>query len=634
MSVISLNQACLAFGHVPLLDHANLQIAHKERLCIVGRNGTGKSSLLKVLNGDILLDDGDLQLIGSPKIAYLPQDPPRYQSETVRYYVLAGNPLWQQQLNEHEKLIAEVTEGKDVGGRLDSLQAEMEASGAWKAEQQAQQVIQRLELNGDDTLDQLSGGWLRRAALAQALVKRPDVLLLDEPTNHLDVDTIAWLEGFLKGLNITLVFISHDRAFIRNMATRIIDLDRGILTTHSGDYDMYVESKVKLLEDEQNQNAAFDKKLAEEEAWIRQGIKARRTRNEGRVRALQELRKQRQQRLNQQGRSRGTIAQSDASSKIVFEIENIQVRQEEQCLVDSFSTIIQKSDRVALIGPNGCGKSTFIKTLLGQHAASSGKLKRAQNLEVAYFDQHRTQLPPEETVADFVGDGKQQLMINGNNRHVLGYLQDFLFSPARARSPISALSGGEKNRLLLAKLFLKPSNLLVLDEPTNDLDIETLELLEELVSDYAGTILLVSHDREFVNRVATSCWFFEGHSKLIEIYGGFQEIQQYLQKKSVKSVDEKSAPKTDKVDKQPPKKKSNKLSYKLKLELDALPDRILELETEVEDLQVQVNDNGFFNRPHNETEPVLNQLANKEQELSAAYERWEELDALDNSSKE
>ena len=633
MTLISINQASLAFGHIPLLDKAELQIELRERLCIVGRNGTGKSTLLKVLNGEVLLDDGDFQFIGTPKVAYLPQDPPARQDQNVLDYVLSGEPAWQKQLAEYAKLSENLAVDANAMNRLEHLQNEMESSGAWQAETSARQAIQRLDLDPEATLDSLSGGWLRRAALAQALVKQPDILLLDEPTNHLDVDAIKWLEQFLVNLNITLVFISHDRQFIRNMATRIIDLDRGQLVSFPGNYDKYVEGKAKLIEEEERNNALFDKKLAEEETWIRQGIKARRTRNEGRVRALQDLRNQRKQRLSQQGRAKGQIATSESSSKIVFELDGVSIYQADQRLVNDFDSTVQKHDRIAMVGPNGCGKSTLIKSLLGKHDNVCGLIKRAQNIEVAYFDQHRAQLPPQSTVADFVGDGKQQLTVNGKPRHVLGYLQDFLFSPARARSPISALSGGEKNRLLLAKLFLKPSNLLVLDEPTNDLDIETLDLLEELVCDYPGTIILVSHDREFGKRVATSCWLFEGQGQLTEIYGGFQEIYQYLEQKQTQEV-KQPVPQADKSAKPVNKKQNNKLSYKLKLELETLPDRILGLETELENLQAQVNDAGFFSLSHEQTAPVLEALNQTEQSLNQAYERWDELESLANSNKD
>ncbi|MCM2681171.1 ATP-binding cassette ATPase Uup [Echinimonas agarilytica] len=633
MTILSLNNASLAFGHTPLLDRADLQIAERERLCIVGRNGTGKSTLMKVIKGDILLDDGAIKFIGTPKIAYLPQDPPTKTKQDVLSYVLAGEPKWQAQLSEYDAIIDKISDDPAAMRRFETLQSEMEVSGAWQGEMQAKQAIQKLDLEPDMQLSSLSGGWLRRAALAQALVTQPNILLLDEPTNHLDIDAIKWLEQFLVSLNITLIFISHDRQFIRSMATRIIDLDRGQLVSFPGNYDAYVEGKAKLIEEEERNNALFDKKLAEEEVWIRQGIKARRTRNEGRVRALEELRKQRKARLNKQGTARGKIAVAEASSKIVFELQNIVVKQGEQLLIDRFESLIQKGDRLALVGPNGCGKSTLIKTMLGDHQDVDGVVKRAQNLEVAYFDQHRAQLPPEATVADFVGDGKQQLEVNGKPRHVLGYLQDFLFSPARARSPISALSGGEKNRLLLAKLFLKPSNLLVLDEPTNDLDIETLDLLEELVCNYAGTILLVSHDREFVNRVATSCWLFEGEGVLTEIYGGFNEINQYLEQKVKKRV-ETPVTVESKSAKPVNKKQNNKLSFKLKLELEELPDRILKLETDLENLQQQVNSAEFFTLPQEQTAPILEQLTKAQAELDVVYARWDELEELSNTNKD
>ena len=405
------------------------------------------------------------------------------------------------------------------------------------------------------------------------------------------------------------------------------------MTSWPGNYDSYLSGKAKLLEDENVVNAKFDKKLAQEEAWIRQGIKARRTRNEGRVRALVELRKQRQQRIEQTRRAKGNINTSESGgSKVVFEVAQADMGIDGKCLARQFSALVLKGDRVALVGPNGCGKSTLIRSLMGELPALAGKIKRAQTIEVAYFDQHREALPPDTTVADCVADGRQEVMVNGRSRHILGYLQDFLFSPARARSPIRSLSGGEKNRLLLAKLFLKPSNLLVLDEPTNDLDVETLELLEELLIDYPGTVLLVSHDREFVDKIASQIWLFEGQGTVTEIVGGFADVEHYLNaKQSVaksQSAEQKDKPKKS-ADNKP---RSNKLSYKLKLELESLPDRILELESEVETLEAEVSQADFFSQPHEVTQPKLNQLATSQSALEAAYERWDELDALANQS--
>ncbi|TNF23506.1 MAG: ATP-binding cassette domain-containing protein, partial [Vibrionaceae bacterium] len=480
------------------------------------------------------------------------------------------------------------------------------------------------------------GGWQRKAALARALVCDPDVLLLDEPTNHLDVTTIEWLEGFLKDFRGSIIFISHDRAFIKSMATRIVDLDRGKLNSFPGNYDKYLVEKEEQLRVEDMQNAEFDKKLAQEEVWIRQGIKARRTRNEGRVRALKKLREERSERREVLGKVNLQIDDAARSGKIVFEAENLQYSIDGKSIVKDFSFNIMRGDRIALVGPNGCGKSTLLKLLLGELQPDSGRLHCGTKLEVAYFDQYREMLDPEKSVIDNLADGKQEVTIGGRQRHALSYLQDFLFAPKRARTPVKALSGGEKNRLLLARIFLKSNNLLVLDEPTNDLDIETLELLEDLLANYQGTLLLVSHDREFVDNTVTSSWIFEGDGVIEEFVGGYHDAQQQRQQ-VLQSRNAEKVVKAEKVVEESPKTasskaKSKKLSYKLQRELETLPVKLEELEAEIEALQEQVNSPDFFGQPVEATQPILDKLAATEQELEIAFERWEELEAMQQES--
>lgn len=486
MDLIRIARAQLAFGTHPLLDQADAVIEAGERVCIVGRNGAGKSTLLKVLDGQVQLDDGEINRVSGLKVSRLEQDPPKGAQGSVFDYVAGGLPDIAQLLIDYHNVseALQTDHSSSLLSRLERLSADIEAKDAWRFESRIKLVLTQLQLTANMKLEKLSGGWLRKVALAKALVSDPDLLLLDEPTNHLDMSSVEWLEQFLKEFKGGIVFISHDRAFIRGVATRILDLDRGKLISYPGDYAKYLEQKAHDLKVEEAQNALFDKKLAEEEAWIRQGIKARRTRNEGRVRALKALRVERKQRVEQVGKTDFNIESAERSGKLVFEAQHIGHAFKDKRIVDDFSTLVMRGDRVGLIGPNGVGKTTLLKILFGDIAPDNGKVKQGVNLEVAYFDQYREKLDEEKTVQDNVAEGKQEVQMGGRSRHVLGYLQDFLFPPARARTPVKALSGGEKNRLLLAKLFLKPSNVLVLDEPTNDLDIETLELLEEIINQY------------------------------------------------------------------------------------------------------------------------------------------------------
>ncbi|HCG6764934.1 ABC transporter ATP-binding protein [Vibrio parahaemolyticus] len=639
MALLTIHNAQLAFGDHPLLDRAEFALQENERVCLVGRNGAGKSTLMKVLAGDILLDDGKIQITQDVVVSRLEQDPPRNQEGTVYEYVSGGLAEIGEQLKIYHDLldlVAQDPSEKNIN-RLAKTQEQLDHSNAWRFDDRVKNVLSALKLSPDTLLRDLSGGWQRKAALARALVCDPDVLLLDEPTNHLDVTTIEWLENFLKDFKGSIIFISHDRAFIKSMATRIVDLDRGQLSSFPGDYDNYLLEKEEMLRVEEMQNAEFDKKLAQEEVWIRQGIKARRTRNEGRVRALKKLREERRDRREVQGKVNLNIDDASRSGKIVFEAENVSFAYDGKQIVDNFSFNIMRGDRIALIGPNGCGKSTVLKLLLGQLEAQSGRLHCGTKLEVAYFDQYREILDPEKTVIDNLADGKQEVMVGGRQRHALSYLQDFLFAPKRARTPVKALSGGEKNRLLLARILLKPNNLLILDEPTNDLDIETLELLEEMLANYQGTLLLVSHDREFVDNTVTTSWIFEGYGVIEEFVGGYHDAkQQRDQALAVRFSTEKPAKKEKVVEETPkttqPKNNSKKLSYKLQRELEALPAKLEQLESDIETLQEQVNDPEFFAKPVEQTQPVLEQLAALEQELEIAFERWEELEAMQQDS--
>ncbi|MFA0189929.1 ABC transporter ATP-binding protein [Vibrio lentus] len=638
MALLTIHNGQLAFGDHPLLDGADFALQENERVCLVGRNGAGKSTLMKILSGNIIMDDGKMQITQDVVVSRLEQDPPRNEQGSVYEYVSGGLAEIGELLKEYHNLldvIAEDPREKNLN-RLTRVQEKLDHANAWRFEDRVSNVLAALKLTANTKLTELSGGWQRKAALARALVCDPDVLLLDEPTNHLDVATIEWLEAFLKDFRGSIIFISHDRAFIKSMATRIVDLDRGKLSSFPGDYDNYLLEKEEALRVEEMQNAEFDKKLAQEEVWIRQGIKARRTRNEGRVRALKKLREERQDRREVQGKANIQIDTSARSGKIVFEAENLNFAFEGKEIVTDFSFNIMRGDRIALIGPNGCGKSTVLKLLLDQLKPDSGRLHCGTKLEVAYFDQYREILDPEKSVIDNLADGKQEVTVGGRERHALSYLQDFLFSPKRARTPVKALSGGEKNRLLLARIFLKSNNLLILDEPTNDLDIETLELLEDLLANYEGTLLLVSHDRQFVDNTVMTSWIFEGNGVVEEFVGGYHDAQ----KQRAQALEYRQAEKPAKAEKvveetpktAPVKAKPKKLSYKLQRELETLPLRLEELETEIETLQQEVNDPDFFSKSVEQTQPVLDKLSAVEQELEVAFERWEELEALQQES--
>ena len=634
MAVITLQNACLAFGDLPLLNHADAVFERKERVCLVGRNGAGKSTMMKVIAGDIQLDDGVVRIEQDAVVSRLEQDPPKVSGVTIFDFVAGGLADIGQVLKDyhHQSILVADDYSEKSLNKLMRLQEELDNRNGWEFEQNIEQVLTRLDLDPEMMLDNLSGGWLRRAALARALACKPDLLLLDEPTNHLDIESILWLEEFLKDFAGTIIFVSHDRSFIRSMATRIIDIDRGNLSSFPGDYDQYLVAKEEALRVEDEQNALFDKRLAQEEVWIRQGVKARRTRNEGRVKALKEMRNERSDRLSVQGKAKITVDETSRSGKRVFEGEDVTYAYENKQIVKDFTFNIMRGDKIAFVGPNGCGKSTLIKLLLEELQPQSGVIKCGTKLEVSYFDQHRTELDLEKTVMDNLGDGKQEVMVNGKPRHILGYLQDFLFHPQRARTPVKALSGGERNRLLLAKLFLKPSNLLIMDEPTNDLDIETLELLEELLANYQGTLLLVSHDRNFIDNTVTSCWMFDGKGQITNFVGGYHDAKN--QQANTQSMSAKPKAKAAVVAKPVKQEKSTqavktkKLPYNIQVELDKLPAKMEQLEELVETLQAEINQPDFFNKPADETKTMLENLANKEQELETAFARWEELEEM------
>ncbi|VAW51544.1 Bis-ABC ATPase Uup [hydrothermal vent metagenome] len=629
MSLIRLRNIHVGFGGPAILESISVSIEAGERLCLLGRNGTGKSTLLKVISGEVKADSGDLELKQNLKVAVLDQEPRGDLQGSIFDVVAMGLGKNAKLLQDYHHALHNFTENHNdqTTAELERAQNQVDIHNAWQLNQQVEEVLSRMQLDGDADYTSLSGGMKRRVLLAKALVIKPDILLLDEPTNHLDLSAIQWLEEQLLNYKGALMFITHDRSFMRKLSTRIIELDRGCLTSYPGNYDTYLRRKAEALHAEEVENAHFDKKLAQEEVWIRQGIKARRTRNEGRVRALEKMRVERNQRRNQVGKVAMNVAQAERSGKLVSEAESVGFEYENKPLIKDLTTTILRGDKIGIIGPNGVGKTTLLRLLLGDLKPTTGTIKNGTKLEVAYFDQFREQLDDKTSVIDNLSQGREFVEINGNRKHVIGYLQDFLFAPERARSPVSMLSGGERNRLLLAKLFSKPSNILVLDEPTNDLDIETLELLEELVMEYTGTVLVVSHDREFVNNVVTSTLVFEGDAQVNEYVGGYDDWLRQS-KDSVSKASSTAAKKTannnsaEAVNKAKPKK----LSYKDQRELDALPAQIEKFENEVERLQSLMADDAFYKQEKQEIIKVQAQLEKSQKKLAHCYVRWEALE--------
>jgi ATP-binding cassette subfamily F protein uup len=631
-NLITLDNVYLAYGLQPLLDNVKLQINASERICLIGRNGAGKSSLLKIIEGYQPPDSGHVRRKAGLRIARLEQELPQYITGTVYEYVASGLEEVGSLLAKYHLItqrLAHAYEEEDLN-QLQHLQHELDAKQGWQFEQNIKTILLRLELDPEQSVAELSGGWQRRAALAKALVSSPELLLLDEPTNHLDIEAIQWLEEQLLDSNVGLLFITHDRALLKRLATRIIELDRGNLTSWPGDYENFLRRKDELLRAEATLNAEFDKKLALEETWIRQGIKARRTRNEGRVRALEQLRFERSERREVQGKANFDLNAAEKSGQLVVDAQHVSHSFNDKVIMNNFSLRIMRGDRIGLIGPNGVGKSTLLNILLGNITPQSGTVKQGTKLQIAYFDQLRQALDMTKTVAENVVQGTDMVEINGSKRHVISYLGDFLFTPERARTPVKALSGGECNRLLLARLFSQPTNLLILDEPTNDLDIETLELLEELLGEYTGTLLLVSHDRDFLDNVVTSTLIFEGEGKITEYVGGYKDWQ--LQKKKTEALNigkktEKNASEKDVNENQSTEKsKSNKkLSNKEQRELAELPNKIEKYEADQAELQKLISTPEFYQQSPEAIAKTMERVKQIEADLEQAYIRWDEL---------
>ena len=625
MSLIRFDKVSLKFGDQMILTEADLTIEPNERVCLIGRNGAGKSTTFKLITGEMEVDAGEIVPITGLVVSQLAQSLPDAMDLGVREVVKSGLIGIQALLDEYRQRSREELDRAGLR-KLEQLHQQIDTHGGWHIEQRIDATISELSLPADKKMHELSGGWRRRVALARALVQKPDLLLLDEPTNHLDIVTIKWLENIVRSYDGSVLFITHDRAFLRGLATRIVEIDRGKLTSWPGDFKNYLRRKEESLNAESLANARFDKKLDQEEIWIRQGIKARRTRNEGRVKALMQMREERAKRLSPERGARIHIEEAERSGRKVIRAKNVGFRFDDEPLIENFSIKIMRGDRIGILGNNGVGKTTLLRLLLGDIEPQSGTIKRGTNLEIGYFDQLRETLDEEKSVADNVGGGRTYIKLNGKDRHIVGYLKGFLFSPKRSMTPVKALSGGERNRIILAKLFTQAANLLILDEPTNDLDMETLEVLEQRLTDYSGTLIIVSHDREFMDNVVTSTIVFEQNGEVREYVGGYSDWLR--QGKALAEVDDPNL--VSGVDstpaERPPKQKPKKLSYNEQRELDQLPQQIDELETKVGALLEKISSSDFYSQDHGKTGPVLQEFTESQQALDLALERWTELE--------
>jgi len=630
MTLVRCDQLSIEFGDSPLLVDTDFSIEANERVCLIGRNGTGKSTLMKLISGEYQPDRGEIQYRDNLRVSVLDQQLP-VSGEEIVFDVVRQGLSQQIQLIEEFKTLSDQSLDKNGLKDLEALQSRIEAGGGWQPDQQVETIISQLDLPKESRMSDLSGGWRRRVALARALVSKPELLLLDEPTNHLDISTIEWLEHVVRGYRGSVIFVTHDRTFLEKLATRIVEIDRGKLISWPGSYREYLDLKEKANEEEDTRNALFDKRLEQEENWIRQGVKARRTRNEGRVRALKTMRDERAKRIKRQGKAKIHISEAEESGRKVIEARSIRHSYGDNLLLDGFKIRLMRGDRIGLIGNNGVGKSTLLKILLGQLQPDEGSVKVGTNLVIGYFDQVRRELEWDKTVAENVGNGKEFIKINGKDRHIIGYLRNFLFSPKRAMTSVRNLSGGECNRVLLAKLFTQPNNLLILDEPTNDLDVEMLEVLEEKLVEFNGTLIVVSHDRDFLDNVVTSTLVFEGEGKVVEYAGGYSDWA--ARGKQLKIADtpdalkqEPKAPTPETIDQKA--SKTVKLSYKYQRELDLLPEKIEGLESRVNELQKIIEEPTFYDQPFDKTQPVLDELSEIQAKLDQATERWFELEEM------